>query len=295
MDQRIPSNIIIKSIYNLTRPALCPRYIPSVINDIINYIYKTQPNYYDNLEIEAKLGHYEFKGNKIIGYHFINEPFRIPDFIKSPTEYGFNFKSGISPDHFYLIWSAVDQEAKNPSAGIIPLGTFTYKETHYKSGKRRSCEYRDGKLVGEAIIRKEEKRNFNIRNCGNDFRITCSKEMPTDILEGEDIVEMERNKFRVSYQFSFYRIDFTITTSSNESFPSYEVELEINKLKELLKENNGAVDFGIISTILERFMQNIINLYTAISPETYSTILSKNDNPFKSKMGNYLEFNVKKE
>ena len=65
--------------------------------------------------------------------------------------------------------------------------------------------------------------------------------------------------------------------------------------KELLKENNGAVDFGIISTILERFMQNIINLYTAISPETYSTILSKNDNPFKSKMGNYLEFNVKKE
>ena len=119
--------------------------------------------------------------------------------------------------------------------------------------------------------------------------------MPTDILEGEDIVEMERNKFRVSYQFSFYRIDFTITTASNESFPSYEVELEINKLKELLKENNGAVDFGIISTILERFMQNIINLYTAISPETYSTILSKNDNPFKSKMGNYLEFNVKKE
>ena len=107
------------------------------------------------------------------------------------------------------------------------------------------------------------------------------------------LIEMKREKFRVSYQFSFYRIDFTITNSSNESFLSYEIEIEINQIKELLKNNNGKINYDEISTVLERFMQNILNLYTATTPESFSFISSKKENKFKNQFGNYLEHNVK--
>ena len=293
MNERIPSNIIVKSIFHITRPYLLPKYIPSVINDIISYIYQTEPMYYDNLEIEAKLGHFEFKGTKLNGYYYINEAFRIPDFPKIPQEFGMIFKSGLGPEKFYLIWSAIQNESKIINSGIKDLGAQTFKEIHYKSGKRSSLIYKEGKLVKEEIIKKEGKRHFNIRNCGNDFRITCSKEMPTEILEDEDVIEMKREKFRVSYHFSFYRLDFTITNSSNESFLSYEIEIEINQIKELLKNNNGKINYDEISTVLERFMQNILNLYTATTPESFSFISSKKENKFKNQFGNYLEHNVK--
>ena len=77
----------------------------------------------------------------------------------------------------------------------------------------------------EEIIRKENKKNINVRNRGYDFRITCSEEMPTEIDEKVDIIDNVRDKFRISYQLSYYRVDLTISKDEKSNDYGYEVEI----------------------------------------------------------------------
>lgn len=290
---RIPSNIILKSQFNMTKPHFYPKYQIEIINEIMRYISSTDQHYYDNLEIEAKLGHFEFKGSAIMSFARIQETFLIPEFLKM-KEFAYEFAAGISPDCFYLVWNAMEYEVAIPNSEIKSLGAMTYHETHYKSGKRKSIIYRNGEEIGEEIIRKENKKHFNVRNFSNDFRITCSREMPTDISE-DDVEEMQRKKFRTSYEFSFYRVDFTITTTSKTGFsvPVYEIEIELSQLKTFLA--NQPINFEALKTLLERFIQNILCVYTTTTIESVMMITKKkNSDSSKSIFGNYLENNIPK-
>ena len=129
-----------------------------------------------------------------------------------------------------------------------------------------------------------------MRNYGNDFRITCSKEIDT-MCENENSSINKRDKFRISYLFSYFEIDLTISKSNdiNERY-NYEVEIEIKNLVDLLKGQNWEFN---LRTILMRFMQNIINLYTAILPDSINLIDNQERN-FKNCYGDYLQNQVKK-
>ena len=126
-------------------------------------------------------------------------------------------------------------------------------------------------------------------NYGNDFRITCSKEIETDFNENESF-RLTRDKFRVSYQFSFFQIDLTISKNSLEPDNyCYEVEIEIKNLDKLIgKNNNWKFD---LKRVLVRFIENILNLYTAILPDCYN-LISQEEN-FKNCYGDYLQNNIK--
>ena len=158
---------------------------------------KEHPRHYNNLEIEAKLGRFEFKGNAVKNFEKINEIFILPDFSHNPNhENKFNFVAGVLPKDFYLIWAALEKESKLNGANIEYIKPIIYKDTTYSGNKRKSQEFHDGKLVKEEIIRKENKKHINVRNEGYDFRITCSEEMPTDIDEENDKMENIREKYR---------------------------------------------------------------------------------------------------
>ena len=304
-NEKIPSNVIIKTSYKYTKGLLNASYINTIINQIIKYI-KDHPNSYENLEIEAKLGHFEFRGEGVKVLEKITETFIIPESIKtSNLSNKYFFNAGILQKNFFLIWSALDKESKLNGSGIKCLQPQTYKDTIYKTNKRCSLIYQDGQLLKEEVIRKENKKNINVRNGGYDFRITCSEERPTEIDEKEDIKDNERDKFRVSYQLSYYRVDLTISKDEKSNEYAYEVEIELNKLK---NELVGAKIFDEIkvATILNRFIQNILNLYSVLSPEAiynnssheedlnYELGINKHLTPkeIQSRFGNYFKNNL---
>ena len=303
MTEYIPSNVIIKTAYSYTKQLLTSHYFNSIIDKIIQYI-KDHPNNYECLEIEAKLGRFEFRGDAVKCLERINETFIIPDNLKTSnpnSKYFFN--AGIIPKDFYLIWSALDKESKLNGANIECIKPQTYKDILYNTNKRQSAIYLDGQKIKEETIRKENKMNINVRNFGYDFRITCSEEMETEIDEKNDVKESERDKFRVSYQLSYYRVDLTISKDSKNNEYAYEVEIELNKLKEdLIREKR--FNEQKIRTILDRFIQNIMNLYSVLLPESiffnskheeeinYKNHL--NNGEIESKYGNYFKNNLYK-
>lgn len=299
-EEKPPSNVIIKTSYGFTKRLLENNYFNSIIEEIMNYI-KLHKNY-DCLEIEAKLGRFDFKGEGVKILERISETFIIPDNIKeSKTLNKYFFIAGVPQVNFFLIWSALDKESIiDPN--IQCLKPQTYTDTLYKTNKRRSLIYQDGQLLKEEIIRKENKKHINVRNRGYDFRITCSEEMPTEIDSNFDQKDNERDKFRVSYQFSFYRVDLTISKDEKSNDYSYEVEIELNKLKyDLQKEK---IDENRIRTILNRFVQNIMNLYSVLLPdaiynnhkheESLKYNINANSLPkgIQSKFGNYFKNNL---
>ena len=161
-----------------------------------------------------------------------------------------------------------------------------FKDTIYTGNKRKSEIYQNGILIKEEVIRKENKEHINVRNNGFDFRITCSEEMPTDIDEEKDQVENVREKYRISYQLSYYRVDLTMSKDKNGEY--YEVELEINLLKkELIGVNH--IDDLKIRAILDRFIQNIFNLYSVLLPDAID-YNAKHEEKLESEIGNNKHF-----
>ena len=305
MQEKIPTNVIIKSSYLFTKDLLKPRYIYSIIDQIMDYIHQN-PNSYENLEIEAKLGRFEFKGDSVKAFEKINEIFIIPESIKPSTPGNkYLFNAGILQKDFFLIWSALDKESKLIGSNINSIKPQIYQDIIYNTNKRRSLMIEDGQPIREEIIRKENKKNINIRNGGYDFRITCSEEKPTEIDENQDIKVNERDKFRISYQMSFYRVDLTISKESNKEEYGYEIEIELNKLKSEL-DKKKKIDENKIRTILDRFIQNIMNLYSVLMPGAiYNNLLheeqlnydlnyNKHLNPteVQSRYGNYFKNNL---
>lgn len=301
MKEKIPSNVIIKSSYEYTKKLLDCSYFNEIIEQIMKYI-KEHPNNYDKLEIEAKLGHFEFKGEGVKVLEKITETFIIPESIKtSSMSNKYVFNAGILQKNFFLIWSALDNESKLTESNIECKPPETYKDTLYNTNKRHSILYHDGSPIKEEIIRKENKKNINVRNRGYDFRITCSEEMPTEIDEKVDIIDNVRDKFRISYQLSYYRVDLTISKDEKSNDYGYEVEIELNKLKYDLV-NVEKIDENKIRAILDRFIQNIMNLYSVLLPEAIYNNSKHEDNfnnhllpkDIQSKFGNYFKSNLSK-
>lgn len=284
---QIPNNIILKSLYTKTLPLLSPNYINDIVENITEYILNTDPIYYRNIEIESKLGYFEFLGEKSKIFSLINETFKLPD-IKS-KDFLYNFKATISPSNFFAIWNAIERESYIKNSGIIRIEPLNIVDKINYDGIRLSKIYKEGEFIKKEIIKKEDKVNFNVRNYGNDFRITCSKEIETDFNENESF-RLTRDKFRVSYQFSFFQIDLTISKNSLEPDNyCYEVEIEIKNLDKLIgKNNNWKFD---LKRVLVRFIENILNLYTAILPDCYN-LISQEEN-FKNCYGDYLQNNIK--
>jgi hypothetical protein len=322
---QIPTTIMIKSVYRyFEKKSLIKNFIQNTIEELYNYIYSNLNKSFDleNLEIEAKFGMFNFIGSHVYGYNFINETFKIPNFNKRENAYKYEFISGLSEDRFFSIWNYIEEESKNPQSEIIKQIPKNYKEVIYKSGKRHSLLYEKSSLIKEEIISKEDKVNFDIRNFGKDFRITICKEVKNEIFDN-DIPVHKRDKLRVSYDFRFFSLDFTIVNScdiddSQNKF-SYEIEFELNG-KKIKEQNDYLKNFLNFQHFFQRFFQNVFCFYCiedkefkkedslslSIPPNSHSNSgnikdskgnlndLHLNKNIYGNLFGNYLDNNFDK-
>ena len=292
----IPRNIALKSIYYYTYTSAFSqqKYIKEIIANILNYIKDpNNRNNLDKIEIEARLGEFEFTGERIQLYREITDTFLIPNF--NEKKCNFHFKPGIKPELFFLILSFFENEAKKDK-DIKYKGVYIYNEKHYKSGKRFSSVIMNGKEERTEVIIKLDKKMFNVRNNRKDFRISVCKEMPTSI-EPNDVIEIKRQKYRIAYDFNFFEFDFTITKEDNKDNYTYEVEIEFTKLKDELKYFPN-IDENNLERILNRFIENVINLYTCFYFEPINDLKKYEENlkgiKINNIFGNYCKNNLNK-
>jgi len=298
---RIPSNIMLKSAYSNFQKRES-NYIIETILELYNYIYvHCKQSDWDNLEIEAKLGKYDFKGDFIYLMQYIREPFKIPVFERNPSigyNYTYDFVPGLDESHFYSIWYFVDRESERPGSDIIKLEPINIKETNYKSGARLGVYYKNGQPIKEEIIKKENKMHINIRDNGNDFRITSCKETSLSEIFYEDVPTNFREKFRVSYKFRYFRLDLTIVSShkdldsSSANEITYEVELEFDEVGKFLRSDNCR-NFEEFKMMFLRFFQNVFCLYMATTTEYFDQRFHKPRDKNDSLFGDYIEKNIK--
>jgi hypothetical protein len=295
--ERIPSNIMIKSSYymNQSKPA---NYISETISEIYYYIMKINPSEYNQIEIEAKLGTFDFKGSCLHGFKDIKDTFKLPLYNKSDRNYNYfkyDFKPGLDEDTFMTMLYLVKEESKRKGSDILPIEPIYYKEIHYQSGIRKSTIYKNGTKVSEELILKKKKHHINIRNFGKDFRISSCLEEKQSKVDFNDVPTLFRDKFRISYKFRYFRMDFTIVTQGGEQEYSsnkeaiYEVEFEFEELHNFLK--NEFKNFDDFQKMFLRFIQNIFCIFELINPESIDSHIKsmKNSHKDNSIFGNYFE------
>ena len=297
---RIPSNIMLKSAFgNFQRRE--PNYIIDSILELYNYIYfQCKQSDWENLEIEGKLGIFHFKGDFVYYFQHVKEPFKIPGYPKNAPggHSNYDFISGLDESRFYSIWYFIDRESERQGSDIIRLEPINIKEIFYKSGARSGIHYRNGQQVKQEVIIKENKMHINIRDNGNDFRITSCKENKIYNITYDDIPIYYREKFRVSYKFRFFRLDLTIVSSRKEqdsSYPSeitYEVEFEFDELAKFLK-SDSCRNFEEFKMMFERFIQNIFCIYLSSTTEYFEMRFPKPRDGLDSLFGDYIEKNIK--
>ena len=154
---RIPQNIMLKSVYNLYQFTQA-NYLTESINDICSYISMYESEL-ENIEIEAKLGHFDFRGSNILGFRDITDTFKIPYYDKIHKDYHkyqYMFNSGLNENQFFMLWYFIGKESEKNSSEINILTPANYKETIHKSGSRRSIAFEKGIMKSDVIINKKD-------------------------------------------------------------------------------------------------------------------------------------------
>jgi len=292
----IPKNILLKRSYvnfNIKNIINFPFWMNNTIEELFNYIRSTDLSQMKFLELEIKLGMFNFNGTCKL-YSYINDIIKLPKIEKDPYN-NYQFNSQVNENQFYALWSLIEEECRyNPE--IIKCEPLNFHEVMYKSQKRKSTIYTKGHTDGvkggqegsnlssipkKEVIIKQDKSHFDIRNNGNDMRITICKEFPTDITI-DDIAVSERNKFRVSYKFGFFRIDFTIVNSKtipddfSKSSEKFEIEFELIGLMHLAEMTNNFQKFDVFEGLLKRFIENVLCFYYAIDTINFTNKKRKN-------------------
>ena len=280
MEIPIPSNILLKRFYrnfNLRNTFNYPFWINSTIEQLFSYIRSTEPSQRKFFELEIKFGTFAFKGSCKL-YEYINDVFSIPR-IETDRNNSYQFNSNITETQFYALWTLVEDESKY-NTDVIKCEPLNSKEVIYASGKRMATIFtkvgEDVKFKDKEVIIKQDKSHFNIRNNNNDMRITICKEFPTDITHDDTPVK-ERNKFRVSYKFRFFRLDFTIVNSksipddfstlNNETF---EIEFELfdwNQVEIVTQNYQNYTDF---ENLIRRYIENVLCFYYAMNNSSFA-------------------------
>jgi hypothetical protein len=285
---QVSSNIMMKAAY-VSFSSHNPKWKYETIIELYNYIYhKTDQSQFNLLELEIKFGCFKFGGGWQT-LQYIEDIFKLPS-VRNDNSNFINFESKLSENNFYSLIFFLDKECeKNPE--IRKIDPELYNEIIYTSGKRKSevlnLRNKEKKTV---IIKKDDKHHIQIRNSGADMRITICKEFPTDVTN-EDVPDMYRDKFRMSYKFRFFRLDLTVVQSGktlqekNSCSNNYEVEFEFDEINFRAKEFRN---FESFYRIIERYLENAFSIYESISKEFYSKFFSQS-NKRESLFGDYIE------
>ena len=285
---QVSSNIMMKSAY-VSLVSHNPKWKYETIVELYNYIYvKTDQSQFNLLELEIKFGCFKFGGGWQT-LQYVEDIFKLP-LVRNENTNFINFESKLSENNFYALIFFLDKECEK-NLEIRKMDPELYNEIIYTSGKRKS-EVNNLKTKEKKtnIIKKDDKHNIHLRNNGADIRITICKEFPTDVTN-EDVPDLYRDKFRMSYKFRFFRLDLSVVQSGktlqekNSCSNIYEVEFEFDEINFRAKE---FFNFESFYKIIERFLDNALSIYESISKDFYSKFFNQN-NKRESLFGDYIE------
>ena len=301
----IPKNILLKSHYMIYKN-MRHSYMINTAYDLFNYICSIDTKFHNNIEIEARLGKLTFEGNYKL-YEYIKETIMLP-YLNNTQNDKIQFTSNI-PNQFNLIWYYINKESEINPKEVLLYKPKLYKEFLY-SDKRQSFCFEDGELKKTEVISKnnEKKLNINVKHNSNiDYRITAAVEQPKEINYDKDVPKSYREKFRISYKFQYFRVDFTIVKSiynftkknidisnitnfsSNDSIynisadslsntynTTFEIEFEFDELFKFLQYTN--YNYYEFEKIVCRMIDNINMLINSASYDVYSYLTSSTNN-----------------
>jgi len=201
-----------------------------------------------NIEIEAKIGRFEFTDNKPYFQHisWLNH---------SVTPFRFN-----SSLNHLTFTSLIDNCRKQKLNCNFAQTQDTIYRTKLKASKLRQTCDQEGNIL--ATVLKTRVKDLNILvnpETGLGFRLSANIEEPLDsIPENSKLVYM-RNKSRHEFEFQYLRLDLTEVQANQHR--SFEVELEISDLEFVRKHVEGYVNGGDTSSLLgvaNKLWQNVL-------------------------------------
>ena len=284
---QVSSNIMMKAAY-ISYVSHNPKWKYETIVELYNYIYhKSEASQHNLLELEIKFGTFRFGGGWQT-LQYVEDLFKIPS-VRNDNINFINFESRITENNFYTLMYFLDKESEKNSE-IRRVDPELYNEVIYTTGKRKSeiLNLRT-KEKKTQIIKKDDKHHIQLRNNGSDIRITVCKEFPTE-LTSEDVPDIYRDKFRMSYKFRFFRLDMTIVQSGktlqekNSASNNFEVEFEFDELNFRTKE---FANFEAFYRIIERYLDNAFSIYEGISKEYYTKYFNQSEKK-ESLFGDYI-------
>ena len=253
-----------------------------ISQSLYNYVYITEKNNWKEIEIEAKLGKMLFQGECEEKYGNLKNSFLVSGKFRNTRENFLTFDSSLSKEDFFSLFNVISKEFSNKESKI--------------EGPKKSVDY-DGRGYRKTIIhgnveiiKKLSKSNYDIRNCGKDFRFSISREKKYNNNIQITLSGYVREKSRISFYYDLFVLEFTIVKSiykNTVKSVKYEVELEYFKIREnaAIFENNY-LDFEKI--ILE-FCDKVLNLYEIIKENNKNNniaeMFSNNINLLEEKFG----------
>ena len=207
-------------------------HFEEAIEKILPYVEKYRD--FPNLEMEFRLGYLE-DDNKI-------------------------FDASVSEDFFKKIACKLDTNTKWKSKERGVMNDF------FHEGKRLSV-YSDGK---KECIKKVKlvSLDFIFENTPFDVRISLSQEHPQDessFTNTQDNSFYKRSKDRMSYKHKSWSFDITSVKTIDNSVEdiTFEVELEVHNLKNVLKNTN--TKYFIHSSLLK--IKDIVNMCETVNDD----------------------------
>lgn len=315
----IPRNIIFKTQYSKYKSSI-PNYVVEISTFLYNYLFSLPYEKQILVEIEMKLGSIIFAGDYQL-YNHINNIFVIPE-IRNESKNYVNFISNVG-FYFPNLWFYLQKEAKFNNDIILhqPIfqKEFTFSDSKGNSKRLGYTLNSNLAITKLELITKSDKTHKNIK-CNPfplDFRVSCCLENEDVDNEDDILIKLEkikkvlygdsissipnlyREKFRLSFIFNYFQLDFTIVKSiTNEHrlmytkpleeeyiktfwadqigdyTTTYEVEIELKNIKHLLDQK---IDYGGFELLINRMVENVLMLIKCVhnNQETLNNLPDK--------------------
>lgn len=202
-----------------------------------------------NIEIEAKIGKFRFKGEEIPVPHIIE----LTNTQQSPV-----FESSLQPLMFY---SLLDTLKANCRDLVISETEDSLYRCSDKDSKIRQTMNTSGEVISTIKKTRLADKNYILNSTGLGLRISANYEENLNELPENSKFSVMRKKKRFAFRYQYLEIDMTEVTMNNKA--SYELEIEIvdfNFVRNHIENFNNGRDKGSLIGIARKIWQNALAL-----------------------------------
>jgi hypothetical protein len=242
-------------------------WFDKVCEGLHRYIYGNEEAFWNEIEIEAKLGKILFQGKYLEEFSKREDAFLINGLFKNNKDNFVGFDASVTEEQFFVLFDDLHKEFSNynPSRMKGPVKSIDYDGRGYRISKIDSN-------VTE-VIKKMNKTNFDIRNSGNDLRFSIAREKRFPDNKKITLSGYEREKYRISFKYELLVVEFTIVkTFCHKQFKNvkFEVEIEFDKIRENAKIYKH--NYKVFEAIIQDMNKKVQKMYNSLEKLTIEEV-----------------------